>query len=135
MRKSRGSKYTISLNSEPRINFALNQGTKSCLARIPVFEPRTILKELSNVATAFLEETIEVDSENQVILLPKILEWYMADFAKTKLGLLRQLLKYLNKATWEEISHMLEMRDLKIKFKPYDWKYHSSFTKLQSLST
>jgi hypothetical protein len=51
---------TTSFLFDPRINFALNCGSRSCLATVPVYMPHRLEAQLTEVSQQYLSEFIKV---------------------------------------------------------------------------
>ncbi|MEO6404725.1 MAG: DUF547 domain-containing protein [Ferruginibacter sp.] len=93
-----------------RIHFALNCGAKSC-PPIAYYDPEKIDMQLELATRNYLKSETEYDKTSGSIFLPKIMSWFRGDFGGKK-GIRKMLKKY----------HIVERnKDLKIKFKKYDW--------------
>ena len=66
--------------TDPRLNFALNNGDVSCPPRVTVFHPDLLDEQLRDSASAFLARQVEVDVARRTITLPKVCEIYRRDF-------------------------------------------------------
>jgi hypothetical protein len=93
-----------------RIHFTLNCGAKSC-PPIAFYEPGSIENQLDTATQNFLQSEIEYDPVNNILHLPKLLQWYRADFGGKK-GILKILRTY----------HLIPSdKKPKLKFKSYNW--------------
>jgi Protein of unknown function, DUF547 len=76
-----------------RIHFAVNNGSASC-GPIDIYKETTLEDQLNWSTVFFLQQEVQYDSAYRIASLPKIMEWYKADFGGEKgiLLLLRKLL-------------------------------------------
>lgn len=93
-----------------RIHFALNCGAKSC-PPIASYNDELLNQQLDLATRAYLSSEAEYDAQKNVVLLPKLMSWFRADFGGKK-GMLR-ILKQHNLVPQEAKQ--------KINFKEYDW--------------
>ncbi|MEO8111182.1 MAG: DUF547 domain-containing protein [Ginsengibacter sp.] len=93
-----------------RIHFALNCGAKSC-PPIAFYNPENINQQLDLATKAYLAGEAEYDSQNNVVHLPALMNWFRRDFGGKKK--MKLLLK--------KIQIIPEESNPKIKFKKYDW--------------
>ena len=93
-----------------RIHFALNCGAKSC-PPIAYYDPEKIDKQLDIATEHYLESEVVYNKVSDLVLLPKIMDWYGADFGGKK-GMIFLLKKY---------GIIAENADVQIQFKKYDW--------------
>ncbi|HVE60561.1 MAG TPA: DUF547 domain-containing protein [Chitinophagaceae bacterium] len=93
-----------------RIHFALNCGAKSC-PPIAYYTPEKLDQQLDLATKSYLHSESDYDKEKNIILLPRIMSWFRADFGGKK-GM-KEILK----------KHGIIPADVnpKIKFKAYDW--------------
>jgi hypothetical protein len=113
---------------EPRINFALNAGTLSCLAEVPVFRPSTVREQLDAYACLFCARFVRL-AEDGTLTLPKILQYFAVDFAPNgnTRHLVLQVCRWLPRAIVDELTAKLSAREIKISFAPYDWGWRERF--------
>lgn len=116
---------------DPRIHFALNCGARSCPA-VRFYDATTIDKTLNAATKAYLA-ALEVDVENRVVTLPKLLQWYKADFAGNGDvdDLLQWTLPYLDPNTKKNLSALLQekkdsLNPFKVVYSSYDWTVNDS---------
>ncbi len=76
-----------------RIHFALNCGAKSC-PPIAFYNYKDLNTQLDMSAISFLETETNIDSENHVLHVTKIMQWFKADFGGEK-GIKQVITKYL----------------------------------------
>jgi hypothetical protein len=76
-----------------RVHFAVNNGAASCGA-IDVYDANRLDDQLNWSTIYFLQQEIKYDSTAKAVSLPKILDWYRADFGGEK-GLVQLLQKLL----------------------------------------
>lgn len=89
--------------SEPLITFALCCGSWSSPA-VRVYTSNEVETELEAAKREYLQAAIGVTAERKV-LIPKLLDWYMWDFAKDKKSLLEWICEQVpisSRATVEE---------------------------------
>lgn len=111
---------------DPRIHFALNCGARSCPA-VRFYEADNLDRTLDAATRVYLQE-MEVDSEKRVITLPKLLQWYKADFSKEGDvdSLIKWTLQYLDDDKRKAVSGLLEEKErgdglFRIVYSGYDW--------------
>ncbi|EFX70595.1 hypothetical protein DAPPUDRAFT_228243 [Daphnia pulex] len=103
---------------DPRIHFVLNCGGKSCPA-IGVYNEDNLEAALSNAATNFLSETVQI--ENNTIHLSKLLLWYGADFGSNDKDILRWISQYIPDSRKETIIELIESGPFKVVHDEYNW--------------
>jgi len=114
--------------TEPRINFALNPGTVSG-ASMRIYHLATIFEDLEAATRTFLQEKITLDEEKKEITLPKQLEWYYKDFAKSPEKMLRSLIVYLPENCKKAVSD-----DYKVIFQEYQMDLLFNFKHIERSS-
>lgn len=94
-----------------RIHFALNCGAKSC-PPIAFYEPAKINRQLALATRVYLKNNVVVDSKAATVTVPKILQWFKADFGGNK-GIRALLVK----------ENLLEAANkFRIRFADYNWQ-------------
>jgi hypothetical protein len=93
-----------------RIHFALNCGAASC-PPIAFYDPRVIDKQLNLATKNYLHQEVVYDSTTNTVTVPKLMQWFIADFGGKK-GIMTILKKQ------ELIPLCIKP---KIKYKPYNW--------------
>ena len=93
-----------------RIHFALNCGAKSC-PPITYYDPEKIDMQLELATRNYLKSETVYDKTSDSIFLPKIMNWFRADFGG-KNGIRKMLKKY---------QIINSDKEVKISFKKYDW--------------
>lgn len=116
---------------DPRIHFALNCGARSCPA-VRFYAADTLDRTLDSATHAYLQE-IEVDSDKRTITLPKLLQWYMADFSPDGEleSVIRWTLPHLDSQKRDVISALLQDKSrrlggYKVVYAGYDWTVNDS---------
>lgn len=116
---------------DPRIHFALNCGARSC-PRVRFYEASSLDKSLDSATRAYLQD-ITVDMDTRTITIPKLLQWYKADFCKDGDldALLKWTLPYLESSTRKSIEQLFSDRTeksipFKVSFGSYDWTVNDS---------
>lgn len=111
---------------DPRIHFALNCGAKSCPA-VRFYEADTLNQKLDSATRAYLQD-MDVDMEKRVVTLPKLLQWYKADFSES--GNVDELIlwtmPYLDSEKREAAKALLREKEqgeqsFKVVYAGYDW--------------
>lgn len=93
-----------------RIHFALNCGAESC-PPIAFYDPLIIDKQLNLATKNYLRQEVVYDSIANSVTVPKLMQWFKADFGGKK-GIWLMLQK---QGLIPLLSHP------KIKYKPYNW--------------
>lgn len=111
---------------DARIHFALNCGARSC-PPVRFYDARNLDKALDSATRAYLEDFI-VDHAARVITVPKIFQWYKADFCPEGdvEDLVDWCLPYLSEQKREEVRRLRHTREeeglgFKVVFSSYDW--------------
>ncbi|KAF4373418.1 hypothetical protein G4B88_011687 [Cannabis sativa] len=114
---------------EPNVTFALCRGTWSSPA-VRVYTPDNIVNEMERAKVEYLEASIGITSRKKIIV-PKLLEWYMSDFADDMESLLewiysqlprcgslkRLMMECLNGETKSPINKMVEVQPYESEFR------------------
>ncbi|CAJ2635437.1 unnamed protein product [Trifolium pratense] len=112
--------------SEPLVTFALSCGSWSSPA-VRVYTASQVDNELEAAKRDYLQASIGITKSNKIII-PKLLDWYLLDFAKDLDSLLdwiclqlpneirNQAVKCIEGREKESLSHMVQM-------KPYDFSF------------
>lgn len=93
-----------------RIHFAVNNGTASCSA-IDIYQPATVDDQLNRATIFFLHKQCPYNDTTRTVSLPKMLEWYKADFGNEK-GMYQFL---------EKLLIIPADKKVKIHYRDYDW--------------
>ncbi|KAL1569426.1 hypothetical protein AAHA92_00907 [Salvia divinorum] len=67
--------------SEPLVTFALSSGSWSCPA-LRVYTASQIESELEAAKKAYLQAAVGISAASNKLVVPKLLDWYLLDFAK-----------------------------------------------------
>jgi len=118
-------RYTLALpKPEPMIHFALNCGAQSC-PPIKLYTAKNIRNELKQATMSFFDDpgNFKLDVDNNTIILSKILDWYKADFGKTKKQVLEWISMNMNQAgeNKEKLDKIIVSGKFKIKYFDYNW--------------
>lgn len=113
-------------HADYRINFALNCGSLSNPGVIPVYRNRNIDDQLDNSVRWYLKDTVKVSSSwrGVNVTLPRICQWYAADFGKGRTSdIVRLLEKFLDKEKREILAGCFSEKEqaLNVKFLPYNF--------------
>uniref|UniRef100_A0A803P1J4 DUF547 domain-containing protein n=1 Tax=Cannabis sativa TaxID=3483 RepID=A0A803P1J4_CANSA len=114
---------------EPNVTFALCRGTWSSPA-VRVYTPDNIVNEMERAKVEYLEASVGITSRKKIIV-PKLLEWYMSDFADDMESLLewiysqlprcgslkRLMMECLNGETKSPINKMVEVQPYESEFR------------------
>ncbi|KAL2504200.1 hypothetical protein Adt_19821 [Abeliophyllum distichum] len=113
--------------SEPLVTFALSCGSWSSPA-VRVYTSSQVEHELEMAKREYLEASVGISSITEVIGIPKLLDWYLLDFAKDMESLLdwiclqlpselgKEAIKCLEKGTDKSLSKSLQIL-------PYDFRF------------
>lgn len=93
-----------------RVHFAVNNGTASCSA-IDVYRAATLDDQLNRTTIFFLHKQCPYNDTTRTVSLPKMLEWYKADFGNEK-----GMYKFL-----EKLLIIPADKKVKIHYRDYDW--------------
>ncbi|XP_057978976.1 uncharacterized protein LOC131165321 isoform X2 [Malania oleifera] len=114
---------------EPNVTFALCRGSRSSPA-LRVYTPDEVVNELERAKVEYLEASVGVTSKKK-ILVPKLLQWHMHDFADGMESLLewiysqlphsgslkRLMVECLNGGIKSSISKMVEIQPYESEFR------------------
>jgi hypothetical protein len=103
---------------DERLHFALFRGARSSPA-FRVFESGRLDAQLEGAATQYIRRTVQVEGDGRMIAVPKLLQWYAADFGG-KGGMLDFVLRRLDDASAERTERHLG--HLKLRYLPFDWR-------------
>lgn len=93
-----------------RIHFALNCGAKSC-PPIAFYKPESITQQLDLATNNYLKQEVFTNSLTNMVIVPKLMQWFKADFGG-KSGILKLL---------REKGLIPPDTKPKIKYKAYNW--------------
>ena len=105
---------------EPRIHFVLVCASGGCpILENRAFIPETLEERLDNATSNFVRnsEKVRLDTENRVLYLSKIFEWYAEDFEDTHDSLLDFIVDYLPEAD----AKFLKRETVEVRYFDYDW--------------
>jgi len=105
---------------DERLHFALFRGARSSPA-FRVFESGRLDVQLEEAATQYIRRTVELEADGRAIAVPKLLQWYAADFGG-KSGVLEFVLQHLDEASVERAERHLG--HLKLRYVAFDWRLH-----------
>ncbi|KAG6671146.1 hypothetical protein I3843_Q012700 [Carya illinoinensis] len=114
---------------EPNVTFALCRGSWSSPA-IRLYTPNEVVNELGRAKVEYLEASVGVTSKRKIVV-PKLLQWHMRDFADDMESLLewiysqlprsgslkRLMMECLNGETRSPISRMVEIQPYESEFR------------------
>lgn len=97
--------------ADGRVHFALNCGAKSC-PPVVAYDYRRMNEQLNLISEQYLKNHSTYDEEKNEVYVPRLLQWFSADFGWFKSGKRKFLAKHgaIPKGTKP-----------KIKFNDYDW--------------
>ncbi|XP_074279291.1 uncharacterized protein LOC141604723 isoform X2 [Silene latifolia] len=113
--------------SEPLVTFALSCGSWSSPA-VRIYTAAHVEKELEVAKREYLQATVSI-SKNNKLIIPKLLDWYLLDFAKDLESLLdwiclqlpnehrKQALKCLERSKDEPISQTVQIMPYEFSFR------------------
>jgi len=105
---------------DERLHFALYRGARSSPA-FRVFDGGRLDAQLEEAATQYIRRTAQVEADGRVIAVPKLLQWFAADFGG-KAGVLEFVLQRLDDASVERTERHLG--HLKLRYLAFDWRLH-----------
>ncbi|XP_048231719.1 uncharacterized protein LOC8261658 isoform X1 [Ricinus communis] len=114
---------------EPNVTFALCRGTWSSPA-LRVYTPEEVVNELGNAKVEYLEASVGITSKRKIVV-PKLLQWHMRDFADDMESLLewiysqlprsgslkRLMMECLNGETKSSSTKMVEIQPYESQFR------------------
>ncbi|XP_030498633.2 uncharacterized protein LOC115714193 isoform X1 [Cannabis sativa] len=113
--------------SEPLVTFALSCGSWSSPA-VRVYSASQVEEELEAAKRDYLQATVGISKTNKVII-PKLLDWYLLDFAKDMDSMLDWVCLQLPKETRNEAMKCLDERKGReplsqlVQITPYDFSF------------
>jgi hypothetical protein len=128
------SKYSFGLaKPDYRINFALNCGSVSNPAAVPIFDADDMDQQLEVVSRFFLDQQVTIKQRSAreiVIYLPRVCQWFSGDFGGgSNDDILRRIEHYLSEdkrrllaTCWIERGKRVNFGDLSVKFLPYSFE-------------
>jgi len=122
------SNYSCALRkADYRINFALNWGTKSNLAEIPIYKADLLDSQLHRVSRNYLNTKVAITERNSqhVCILPRVCQWYADDFGETNYAVLKTLEPNLGQDE-QKILHSSDFASfpIVIKYLPFNFESH-----------
>lgn len=113
---------------DPRIHFAIVWGCKSSPA-LNVYHGSNLDKSLDEAAKTFCEKEICMYTEVNEIWLPGFFKWYLKDFGKQDIDVIKSTLHYLSKEKQERARLLLitldKIGNVAIKYAPFEWPLNS----------
>lgn len=110
---------------DPRIHFALVCGAVSCPA-INVYSAANIDKALDDATKNFCRQEVSMFTEVDEIWLSKIFQWYLDDFGKTDLDIIKWTIPYLElsiqQRAWTLLAKLQSYGTVDVKYNEYDWR-------------
>ncbi|XP_057769008.1 uncharacterized protein LOC130989036 [Salvia miltiorrhiza] len=113
--------------SEPLVTFALSCGCWSCPA-LRVYSASRIESELEAAKRAYLQAAVGISAASNKLVVPKLLDWYLLDFAKEMEALLDWICLQLPDELKSEAVKCLDRKDKEtlsnlIEVKPYNFSF------------
>ncbi|KAG9150354.1 hypothetical protein Leryth_014542 [Lithospermum erythrorhizon] len=114
--------------SEPLVTFALSCGSWSSPA-VRVYTASKVEDELEMAKKEYLQAAIGISTKNKVVAIPKLLDWYLLDFAKDLESLLdwiclqlpsdlgKEAIKCLERKKDEPLTQVLEILPYEFNFR------------------
>eukprot|EP00163_Fabomonas_tropica_P007452 TRINITY_DN17175_c0_g2_i1.p1 TRINITY_DN17175_c0_g2~~TRINITY_DN17175_c0_g2_i1.p1 ORF type:complete len:807 (+),score=169.91 TRINITY_DN17175_c0_g2_i1:300-2423(+) len=116
--------------AEPRVSFALNVGCVSSPDLIFIYSSDNLDRQLDAAARVFCAASISIEGHRARVTLPRILEWYAADFGGNKAAVLRQLAQWLPNAERQLLLSMVYVADasnIKLTYRDFVWQFRTIF--------
>jgi len=98
-------------DADGRVHFALNCGAKSC-PPVAAYDYRRMNEQLNLISEQYLDNHSTYKKEENVVYVPRLLQWFSADFGWFKGGKRKFLAKH---------GAIPEGTKPKMKFNDYDW--------------
>ncbi|KAL3505212.1 hypothetical protein ACH5RR_035053 [Cinchona calisaya] len=114
--------------SEPLVTFALSCGSWSSPA-VRIYTAAEVENELEVAKKEFLQATVGISTKKKVVAIPKLLDWYMLDFAKDLDSLVdwiclqlpielgKEAINCLDRKSNEPLSQFLEITPYEFSFR------------------
>ena len=102
-----------------------NTGDIACPQTVPVLRSDDVENQLNTSAEVFLKQQLTFDSKKRVVVLPKVMEVFKADFGHDSAACLRFCLGGLDEATANSIRAMMK-DDLSIRYQHTADSYYSA---------
>ncbi|GMI16774.1 hypothetical protein TrLO_g12402 [Triparma laevis f. longispina] len=100
-------KYSLG-NVDARINFVLHNGLSSSDPVVPVLSMSAGLsRQMNDISTASIQRALQVDGKKRLVVLPEVCRVFRDDFGDDNVSVLRFLLRFLEKQSWEAVSWLL----------------------------
>jgi hypothetical protein len=122
------SKYDLSLSANDcRLNFALNCGSMSNPACVPVFKVTKLDRQLDDVSRLYLSAAVKVkkrSSREVEVFLPRVCLWYSDDFGSSNEDALNRVMPWLNGDVQDFISSFMKSDNkgkCSVKYLAYDF--------------
>lgn len=110
---------------DPRIHFALVCGAVSCPV-INVYTAENLDRALEDATKNFCKQEVSMFTETDEIWLSKIFQWYMDDFGKTDLDVIKWTIPYLElniqERAWTLLAKLQSYGTVDVKYNEYDWR-------------
>ncbi|KAI3653581.1 hypothetical protein MP228_001528 [Amoeboaphelidium protococcarum] len=119
------AKYVLT-KPDLRLNFVLNNGSKSAIYNVWVFSDNAELmnRQLDHTSTHFLNEQVQMDLVKRIIYLPRICQYYSGDLGGNKLRIFKTLTNYMSPQMEKEVKWLLKNEKhggkIKIRYLNYD---------------
>ncbi|XP_051144542.1 uncharacterized protein LOC127260705 [Andrographis paniculata] len=114
----------------PKVNPLIHFGTWNATIGSPsirFFTPQGVESELKNAAREYFgrDDGMQVDLSSRTVYLPRIINWYTADFGQEK-EILKWILNYLDASKAGLLTHLLsDGSSIKIAYQSYNWSLDS----------
>jgi hypothetical protein len=103
---------------DERLHFALHSGTRSSPG-LRVFAAGRVDAQLEEAATDYVRRTCRVEDSGEVLVAPRLLQWYAADFGGEH-GVIEFVLARLGDEEAVERADRLR-GGVKLRYAAYDW--------------
>ena len=111
---------------DPRIHFALVCGAKSC-PPIKIYNPTNVDLALQLAAESYFMSELQVHLERQLIILPRLLQWFSIDFGSTQREVVAFAIKFLSGEKKDQLQSAFQDLDkFTIDFTEYNWEQNSN---------
>ncbi|KAI3762917.1 hypothetical protein L1987_53359 [Smallanthus sonchifolius] len=107
--------------SEPLVTFALSCGSWSSPA-VRIYTGSQVENELETAKKDYLQAAIGISTTKKMVAIPKLLDWYMLDFAKDMDSLLDWVCLQLPNETGKQAMKCLELSHC-LRVIPYEFRF------------
>lgn len=106
---------------DPRIHFALVCGAKGC-PQLRAYQSATLDADLSTQAAEYLKEKVTAEPKRNMLVLPKLAQWYSVDFGSDQQEVVALLTSYAEGETRSAMEAVAaDAASLQLAYGSYNW--------------